>query len=128
MSEIRATTISDTAGTGPVTLTGQYAAKAWVNFNGQGTIAARDSKNVSSLTDVGVGKFTISITSAMADTNYVVNCDCADPSTSDQAAFSGSNNLSPNYTTSSFAFGAMNFTGILQDKVYNFATTLGDLA
>jgi len=39
MSEIRATTISNAAGTGPITLTGQSAAKAWVNFNGTGTVA-----------------------------------------------------------------------------------------
>jgi hypothetical protein len=55
MSEIRATTISNAAGTGPITMTGQYAAKAWVNFNGTGTVAIRESGNVSSITDGGVG-------------------------------------------------------------------------
>ena len=71
MSEIRATTISDTTGTGPVTLTGQYAPRGWVNFNGSGTIAARDSFNLSSLTDSGTGTFQINHSSGFADTNYM---------------------------------------------------------
>lgn len=70
MSEIRATTISDTAGTGPVTLTGQYAAKAWVNFDGTGTVAIRDSGNVSSITDNGTGDYTVNLTTAMPNANY----------------------------------------------------------
>lgn len=70
MSEIRATTISDLAGTGPATLTGQYAAKAWVNFNGQGTVAIRASGNVSSITDNGTGNYTVNFTTAFSDTSY----------------------------------------------------------
>jgi hypothetical protein len=74
LSEIRANTISDAAGTGPVTLTGQYAAKAWVNFNGTGTVAIRDSGNVTSITDNGVGDYTTNFTTALADANYSVVC------------------------------------------------------
>ena len=70
MSEIRVTTISDTAGTGPVTLTKQHAAKVWVNFDGTGTIAARDSFNVASLTDQGTGNYDVSLSNAMASANY----------------------------------------------------------
>ena len=70
MSEIRANTVSDAAGTGPATLTGQSAAKAWVNFNGSGTIAARDSFNVSSLTDNDMGYYTVSSTNAFNNSNY----------------------------------------------------------
>ena len=70
MSEIRATTISDLAGTGPATLTGQYAAKAWANLNGQGTIALRDSFNVSSVSDLGTGTYDFNFTNAMSDANY----------------------------------------------------------
>ena len=81
MSEIRANTISNAAGTGPVTLTKQSAAKAWVNFNGTGTIAARDSFNLSSLTDNGTGDYTINLTSAMADTNYCVSLSATDDGT-----------------------------------------------
>jgi hypothetical protein len=70
MSEIRAATVSDLAGTGPVTLTGQYAAKAWVNFNGTGTVAIRGSGNVSSITDNGTGEYRANYTNAFADANY----------------------------------------------------------
>lgn len=70
MSEIRATTISNAAGTGPITMTGQYAAKAWVNFNGTGTVAIRESGNVSGITDNGTGDYTVNFTTAMVDGNY----------------------------------------------------------
>lgn len=73
MSELRANTISDAAGTGPVTLTGQYAAKAWVNFNGTGTVAIRQSGNVSSITDNGTGDYTVNFTTAVPTTDYVVS-------------------------------------------------------
>ena len=45
-------------------------AKAWVNFNGTGTVAIRDSFNVSSITDNGTGDYTVNFTNAMANTNY----------------------------------------------------------
>ncbi len=44
--------------------------KAWVNFNGIGTIAILGSKNVSSITDVGVGDYRVNFTTALADANY----------------------------------------------------------
>lgn len=72
MSEIRATTISDAAGTGPITLTGQYAAKAWVNFNSVTTVSIRESGNLSSITDVSTGLFTLNFATAMTDANYAV--------------------------------------------------------
>lgn len=50
--------------------TGQQACKAWVNFNGTGTVAIRESFNVSSITDNGTGDYTINFTNAFADTNY----------------------------------------------------------
>ena len=45
-------------------------AKAWVNFNGSGTVAIRDSYNVSSITDDGTGKYKVNFSTAMTDTNY----------------------------------------------------------
>ena len=47
------------------------ASKAWVNFNGTGVVAIRDSFNVSSITDNGVGNYTVNFTNAMANANYV---------------------------------------------------------
>jgi hypothetical protein len=44
--------------------------RAWVNFNGIGTVAIRASFNVSSITDNGTGNYTINFTTAMPDANY----------------------------------------------------------
>ena len=50
-----------------------YGVRAWVNFNGQGTVAIRGSGNVSSITDNGIGSYTINFTNAMPDTNYLTS-------------------------------------------------------
>ena len=47
-----------------------YLARAWVNFNGTGTVAIRASGNVSSITDNGTADYTINFTTAMPDVNY----------------------------------------------------------
>jgi len=49
-----------------------YGCRAWVNFNGTGTVAIRASGNVSSITDNGTGDYTINFTNAMPDANYSV--------------------------------------------------------
>jgi hypothetical protein len=49
-----------------------YAARAWVNFNGTGTVAIRGAGNVSSITDGGVGIYTVNFTTSMPDANYAV--------------------------------------------------------
>ena len=48
-----------------------YGCRAWVNFNGTGTVAIRASGNVSSITDNGTGDYTVNFTTAMSDANYV---------------------------------------------------------
>ena len=53
--------------------TPMYACRAWVNFNGTGTVAIRASGNVSSITDNGVGNYTVNLTTEMPDANYVWN-------------------------------------------------------
>jgi hypothetical protein len=85
LSEIRANTISDAAGTGPIALHKQSAAKAWVNFNGSGTIAVRDSVNVASLTDNSTGQYAINFTNATATADYSAVCGASagGPSNSD---------------------------------------------
>jgi beta-glucosidase/6-phospho-beta-glucosidase/beta-galactosidase len=47
-----------------------YSTRAWVNFNGTGTVAIRASGNVSSITDNGTGDYTVNFTTAMTDANY----------------------------------------------------------
>ena len=60
-------TIQDSAGT----TIGTFC-RAWVNFNGTGTVAIRGSGNVTSITDNGTGNFTVNFTTAMPDANYSV--------------------------------------------------------
>ena len=49
-----------------------FGCRAWVNFNGQGTVSIRASGNVSSITDNGAGDYTVNFTVAMPDANYAV--------------------------------------------------------
>ncbi len=49
-----------------------YGCRAWVNFNGTGTVAIRASGNVSSITDNGAGDYTVNFTNAMPDANYCI--------------------------------------------------------
>ncbi len=53
--------------------TTNYKCRAWVNFNGTGTVAIRASGNVTSITDNGLGDYTVNFTSAMPDANYSFN-------------------------------------------------------
>ncbi len=75
MSTLRLTTISNQTGSSsvPSETVINGSAKAWVNFNGTGTVAIRASFNVSSITDGGVGIYTINFTNALADTNYAAS-------------------------------------------------------
>jgi hypothetical protein len=50
-----------------------YSCRAWVNFNGTGTVAIRASGNVTSITDNGTGDYTVNFTTAMTDANYSVS-------------------------------------------------------
>lgn len=50
----------------------RFACLAWVNFDGTGTVAIRESGNVSSITDNGTGDYTVNFATAMPDTSYSV--------------------------------------------------------
>jgi hypothetical protein len=58
--------------TGQGAVAAKNTAKAWINFNGLGTPAIRDSFNVSSITDNGTGDYTLNFTTAMANANYAI--------------------------------------------------------
>ena len=70
-------------------------AKAWVNFNGTGTVAIRASYNVSSITDNGTGDYTINLTNALVDANYCMQ-------------LSASPNASGNYALQNSIFSQTN--------------------
>jgi len=65
----------ETTGTAPL-----YACRAWVNFNGTGTVAIRASGNVSSITDNGVGDYFVNFTTNMEDANYAATANWTDGS------------------------------------------------
>jgi hypothetical protein len=65
---INSAQVATVSGTAPL-----YMARAWVNFNGTGTVAIRASGNVSSITDNGTGDYTVNFTTAMSDANYSIN-------------------------------------------------------
>lgn len=69
MSTIRVDNFGPAAG--GTTYSARGIAKAWVNFNGTGTIAIRDSLNVASLTDVGVGGYNLSFTNNYSAIGWV---------------------------------------------------------
>lgn len=92
----------------------QRFAKAWVNFNGTGTVAIRDSYNVSGVTDNGVGDYTVNFTNGLGSSNYSalvsaisaqqritsISSDSVGVSTRDS---SGSGNDSPTVTVAVFS-------------------------
>jgi hypothetical protein len=80
-------------------------AKAWVNFNGTGTVAIRASFNVSSITDNGTGDYTVNFTTAMPNVNYSLVGACTD------SRIVGSSS----YATGSIRIGIYNTSAAFQD-------------
>lgn len=74
MSTIKVNNVQDTSGSNSSTPAEIHSgrAKAWVNFNGTGTVAIRDDYNVASITDEGTGIFTITYTNTLDGNNYVI--------------------------------------------------------
>jgi hypothetical protein len=87
-----------------------YLCRAWVNFNGTGTVAIRGSGNVSSITDGGTGNYTVNLTNAMPDANYSVSL---------TALATGSNlfsaSLASNVSASNFNFITVNSSSVVTD-------------
>ena len=71
-SELRVNTLKDASGhnSSGMSYVAEGSAKVWINFNGTGTIATRDSFNVTSITDGGTGLYTVTIANDMGNVNY----------------------------------------------------------
>ena len=93
-----------------------YSARAWVNFNGTGTVAIRDSGNVSSITDNNSGDYTINFTTAMPDVNYAVS-GCSSDSTAGSSSSIISVSTSTNVLTTSVRITNTNLSSNL-DRAY----------
>ena len=92
-----------------------YGCRAWVNFNGTGTVAIRASGNVSSITDGGVGVYTVNFTTAMPDANYSFStCGAREPASAlvTYAANTGVAAGSLLINTASNAFAATDFATV----------------
>lgn len=111
MSTLNVDTINDRVGTGQPAISG--LAKAWVNFNGTGTVAIRAQYNVDGITDNGTGTYTINFTTAMPDANYVFT----------MSQGGGNNYISRTYedvaarTTTTIRFITMNAAFSLADPI-----------
>ena len=135
MSTIKVDTLVAADGSSAVTLTKQVAAKMWVNYN-QTNHTARDSFNLSSLTDVSQGNSTINITNAMGNANYAPTGSVADTGSGagNRFAMFGSNydsgTLDANFTTTSFSENTMygNSSASEYDSQYILIAVHGDLA
>lgn len=90
-----------------------YAARAWVNFNGTGTVAIRASGNVSSITDNGTGQYTVNFTTAMPDANF-----CAALGVQTQTSGVAGLSRSVSSLASSYAFLITDASGNLIDVAY----------
>jgi hypothetical protein len=104
----------------------QGLCKAWINLNGTGTIATRDSFNVSSIADQATGDTRVTVSSAFATTNY-----CTTASGGENAdSYSGGLRAGSCYMVSTTVAGvAMSFqNGGATDCVINCSHITGDLA
>lgn len=126
MSTLRANTISDAAGTGPVTLTGQRAAKVWSKFNGTGTLTINDSFNVTSVTDGGTGDYDPQYTNNMATADYCSQVNSSINATGTTSR--GNTSESRDYAVGSIQLWAMDAAGTPTDAAVVNHVVHGDLA
>jgi len=125
---LKADTIQSTGG-GAATLTKQSATKAWLNLNGTGTIAARDSFNISSITDTNTGKYAPVMTSAMSNTNYSL-ASYENKHSGESFAAGGGSGLGINafVTTTASTYDLLSYSNAYVDSKYVYSQVFGDLA
>lgn len=128
MSTIRVDNFGPSAG--GTTYSARGIAKAWVNFNGQGTIAARDSENVSSLTDILTGQYSVNLSNAFGAADYSISATAtwsAGITTSTNTSINGDSPGKP--TTTAFqTYSYVTANDVTYDPEFVFASAHGDLA
>ena len=125
MSTLSVSNITDGTTTVGTSYVVNGSAKAWVNFNGTGTIAARDSVNVASLTDNGTGLYTVSFTNNMTGDSYSVSGHSAGGGATWDFWMGGTNGYP---TASSVGVEAGYGASTSADANYVFCNIHGDLA
>lgn len=126
-SVLNVDTIADKAGTGPVALTKQEAAKMYANFEMDSTQAITKSLNASSITDNGTGDSTIAMTSTMGDANYIQIGNTVHDSGS-YVAFNSFDHDGPSTTSNVIMNCCLNSNGSLHDGEHQMVVVHGDLA
>ena len=114
MSTLKVNTIQNTSGGSSTTpeQIDQGRAKAWIVFDGTGTVSITDDKNVTTLTDVGTGIYRVTFTNAMPSANYVpVGIGQRQSGNSDVRVMAYDANGSPPWNTTQFEFEMMASTG-----------------
>lgn len=96
-----------------------YGCRAWVNFNGTGTVAIRASGNVSSITDNGTGDYTVNFTTSMPDANYSVGSACGDGA-SGSMRITGVSDANP--TASAYRMATFNLSSSRADPIFVLAS------
>ena len=121
MSTIKCNTLSklDASASVPVDTVVNGTAKAWVNFNGTGTVAIRQAFNVSSVTDEGTGDYIVNFTVPMVDGNYAA---CITLGGSSGIVVSRTTEDITNRTTSLFNFITTNLSSTKSDAAVISAT------
>ena len=124
-SQLNVDTIADKAGSGPVDLTKQHAAKVWVNYNSSTTI--RDSFGISNLVDDGTGDYTANFSVTFANNDFAVSSGGANGSASATAYHLATFD----YTTTSVemqTFSVSASSVARADRAMNNLSVHGDLA
>ena len=111
---------------GGTTYSARGIAKAWMNLNGTGTIAIRDSLNVSSVTDNGNGAYTQSFTNALLNGNYCTNVTGTHDSGSYVSWGAVANDTPP--STTAFRGDYLNNAATPTDVSFAQTSSFGDLA
>ena len=125
MSTIVTSNVSDGTLSIPTTFVTNGSAKAWMNLNGSGTIALRDSLNTSSVTDLGTGNYQQNFSSAMANGNYgVASAQTMEGSGGSFGGVDSSGVLAASVETLS----RNSSTGAATDEIYSCNSIFGDLA
>ena len=132
-SILRVNTLTDASSNNstPMATVNQGTAKVWINFNGAGTIAARDSFNVASLTDEGVGAYQTNLTTSLDNTNYAVTGSAGSSGTATGCWHTTGfnvNTYNTSNTTSSFHQQIYYTTSNVADVEFVYSAILGDLA
>lgn len=104
------------------------SAKAWVNFNGTGTIAARDSLNLSSLTDDGTSLYTVNYASSLANANYCLTGALKYTGSGTGLSFTLQNITTPMTSSSSSFRSSPDYSASGTDNPIMMSDVKGDLA